>query len=127
MYSAERAARVARHASLLAAGVSVAGSSDFPCGPVDVFAALHSLTSRTTKSGLVLGAGERLDVRRALWVYTVGSATATGEAGLKGRLAPGYLADFTVLSEDILQARSGWPDRVRVVSTWVGGRQVWPS
>lgn len=126
MYSAERAANVARHASLIAAGVNVAGSSDFPCGPVDVFTALHSLTTRESKSGRVLGERERLDMRRALWVYTVGSATATGEAGLKGRLAPGYLADFTVLSEDIRTAGPGWRDRVRVVSTWVGGRRVWP-
>ncbi|MBO0806383.1 MAG: amidohydrolase [Nocardiopsaceae bacterium] len=126
MYSAPRAARVARHASLLAAGVSVAGSSDFPCGPVDVLTALDSLTSRTTESGRVIGERERLDVRRALWVYTAGSALATGEAAIKGRLAPGYLADFTVLSEDILKAEPGWPDRTRIVSTWVGGRQVWP-
>lgn len=126
-YSAERAARVARHGSLIRAGVTVAGSSDFPCGPVEVIGALDSMTSRATKSGRVLGESERLDVRTALWVYTVGSATATGEAGVKGRLAPGYLADFTVLSEDILQARPGWPDRTQVVSTWVGGEQVWPS
>jgi predicted amidohydrolase YtcJ len=127
MYSAGRAARVARHASLLAAGVSVAGSSDFPCGPVEVFTALYSLTSRATRSGAVLGEGERLDMRQALWVYTVGSATATGEAAFKGRLAPGYLADFTVLSEDILDAEPGWQDRVRVLSTWVAGDQVWPG
>jgi hypothetical protein len=127
MYSAERAATVARHASLLAAGVSVAGSSDFPCGPVDVFTALRSLTSRASRSGRILGERERLDVRRALWVYTVGSATATGEETVKGRLAPGYLADFTVLSEDIRDARPGWADRVRVESTWVGGQRVWPA
>lgn len=126
MYSAGRAARVARHGSLIAAGVTVAGSSDFPCGPVDVFTALYSLTSRTAKSGLVLGEQERLDMRRALWVYTVGSAAATGEASVKGRLAAGNLADFTVLSEDILQSAPGWHDRVRVLSTWVAGQQVWP-
>lgn len=126
MYSAGRAAKVARHGSLIKAGVTVAGSSDFPCGPVDVIAALDSMTSRRTKSGRVLGESERLDVRRALWVYTVGSAAATGEAGIKGRLAPGYLADFTVLSEDILAAGPGWPDRTRIVSAWLAGRQAWP-
>ncbi|HEY1703498.1 MAG TPA: amidohydrolase family protein [Trebonia sp.] len=127
MYSPERAASVARHGSFLAAGVSVAGSSDFPCGPVNVFTALRSLTSRESGSGQVLGERERLDMRRALWVYTVGSATATGEETVKGRLAPGYLADFTVLSEDIRETEPGWADRVRVVSTWVGGREVWPG
>jgi hypothetical protein len=74
----------------------------------------------------VLGERERLDMRRALWAYTVGSAAATGEETVKGRLAPGYLADFTVLSEDIRETEPGWQDRVRVVSTWVGGCQVWP-
>ena len=126
MYSAARAASIARHRSLLAAGIPVAGSSDFPCGPVDVFTALRSMTSRESVSGRVLGERERLDMRRALWVYTAGSATATGEAGVKGRLAPGYLADFTVLSEDIREAAPGWADRVRVLETWTGGRRVWP-
>lgn len=127
MYSAARAEGIARHASLLEAGIPVPGSSDFPCGPADVFTALRSLTTRASRSGRVLGERERLDMRRALWVYTAGSAAATGEDGVKGRLAPGYLADFTVLSEDIREAAPGWADRVRVTETWTGGRRVWPT
>lgn len=127
LYGDRRAAGVARHRSLLEAGVPVAGSSDFPCGPADVFTALRSLTTRTSRSGVVLGEPERLNMRQALWVYTAGSAAATGEDGVKGRLGPGYLADFTVLSEDLRSASPGWDERVRVLSTWVGGREVWAA
>ena len=132
MYGSGRAAAVARHRSLLEAGIAVPGSSDFPCGPADVFTALASLTTRAAGSGTVLGERERLDPRRALWVYTAGSAAATGEAGVKGRLAPGYLADFTVLSADICAGdfdatEPGWAGRVQVTETWTGGRRVWPA
>lgn len=126
MYSAERAARLARHRSMLDAGITVAGSSDWPCGPAGVLRGLHTLTSRTTERGLTVGPYERLSLRDALWVYTAGSAAATGEAGLKGRIAVGQLADFTILSEDIF-AKRDWFEDTQVVSTWVAGEMVWAS
>jgi len=112
--------------AVLDAGVPVAGSSDWPCGPLDPLRGLHALTTRATRRGRVVGAEERLTLREALWVYTAGSAGATGERALKGRIAVGQLADFAVLSEDVF-ARADWLERTRVVSTWVGGERVWAA
>lgn len=125
-YGAERAGRVARHRSLLAAGITVAGSSDYPCGPLDVMAGLHSMTTRVTTSGAVVGRAERVDALIALCVYSAGSAHATGEGTIKGRLAPGLLADFTVLSRDIVR-NPDWFQDCSVLATWIDGREVWAA
>ena len=125
LYGRDRAAGLLAHRSLLDGGVTVAGSSDHPAGPVDPMLALQSLTTRTTATGQVLGADERLDARQALAVYTVGSAHATGEAALKGRLVPGLLADFTVLDRDILAVDPATIADTAVRSTWVGAQCVW--
>lgn len=66
-------------------------------------------------------------MREALSVYTVGSARATGESHLKGRIAPGYLADFTVLGQDLFATAPDALAAVPVRATWVGARQVWSN
>ena len=68
-----------------------------------------------------------LDVLDALAVYTAGSAHATGEAAIKGRLTPGRLADFVVLDADLTAVDPGDIASVGVRSTWVGGSCVWAA
>ena len=126
-YGPERAASLLAHRSLLEGGVTVAGSSDYPAGPVPPLVALQSLTTRTTAGGRVLGPDQAISALDALGVYTVGSAHATGEAHLKGRLTPGRLADFTVLDRDILTADPLTIAETAVLSTWVGGRCAWSA
>ncbi|UCF46407.1 MAG: amidohydrolase family protein, partial [Myxococcales bacterium] len=46
---------------------------------------------------------ERLSVADAVRAYTVGAARASGEGLTKGSLAPGRLADFIVLEQDLFQ------------------------
>ncbi|WP_242884337.1 amidohydrolase [Actinomadura litoris] len=124
-YGPERAARISPHRTFREAGITVAGSSDHPCGPPEPLYALQSLTTRRSLDGTVLGEEERLTPYEALEVYTVGSAAASGEQHVKGRIAPGYLADFTVLAEDPLRADPERLAEVPVTGTWVGGRPVW--
>ncbi|WP_249124221.1 amidohydrolase [Saccharopolyspora erythraea] len=128
-YGADRLERMFAHRGLLDAGVAVAGSSDFPCGPYEPLVALAScVTRRSTAgrtSGRVLGGSQRITPLEALALYTTGSAHASGEAEHKGRLLPGYLADFAVLSEDPLEADTHRLPGVEVLQTWVGGRPVW--
>ncbi|WP_165494894.1 amidohydrolase [Actinomadura roseirufa] len=123
-YGLEQAERTLPHRSFLEEGIPVAGSSDYPVTPPSPLVAMQSMTTRTTVNGNLLGGDQRIDVRDALAIYTRGSAHATGESGRKGRLVPGQLADFVVLDTDITAA----PERIgetRVLSTWVGGQQVW--
>jgi len=43
---------------------------------------------------------------------------------MKGTLTPGKLADFVVLSEDVRTIAPEQIRNVRVLKTWVGGKEV---
>lgn len=126
-YGEDRQNAVCAHRTLLDAGLTVAGSSDYPLVPADPLTALQSMVTRTALDGRVLGPDQRIGILDALRIYTVGSAHATGEAGIKGRLAPGQLADFVVLDEDITSIDPQDIGATGVRSTWVGGECVWAA
>ncbi|HEX2285348.1 MAG TPA: amidohydrolase family protein, partial [Mycobacterium sp.] len=58
-----------RVASLVRAGVPVALSTDMPFGGSDPWAAMRAAVRRTTTSGAVLGADERVSAREALAMF----------------------------------------------------------
>ena len=123
-YGEHRLDRLFAHRTLLEAGVAVAGSSDFPCGPYEPLAAIASCTTRRALDGTPVGLSQRIDVERAVALYTTGSAFATGEEGHKGRLAAGQLADFVELSNDPFTTPVEELADLTVRSTWVGARCV---
>src|SRR5262249_19822209 len=96
-YGAERAERMFAHRSFLDRGVAVAGSSDFPGGPFEPLLAMQSCVTRRGYDGASIGPSQRITPLEALELYTTAGAYASGEQDRKGRLAPGYLADFVVL------------------------------
>jgi predicted amidohydrolase YtcJ len=68
---------------------------------------------------------EAITLEQAVIAYTAGSAFAEGREHEKGTLAPGMLADFAVLSQDIFALP---PDKIPAtvsVLTLVGGRPVY--
>ncbi|UVJ40191.1 amidohydrolase [Arthrobacter sp. CJ23] len=110
-----------RAASFLAAGVTLAGSSDRPVADGNVLRGMQAFVDRRTSSGAVFGnPDERLTPYQALAAYTTGAAAATGTLASKGSLVPGKLADFTVLSASPLDA--GDISELQVLATAVGGR-----
>ncbi len=124
-YGADRVEHMFAHRSFLDAGIPVAGSSDYFCGPFEPLLALQSCVTRRGSDGVVVGANQRITPYEAISLYTTGSAYASHEQDVKGRLAPGYLADFVVLGEDPLTTD---PDRlagIPVMATYVGGKRVW--
>jgi predicted amidohydrolase YtcJ len=124
-YGEERVGRMFAHRALLDAGLTVAGSSDYPCGPIEPLLAIQSCVTRTGFDGAPVGQQQRISVEEALRVYTGGSAEAAGEADLKGTLTPGKLADFVVLGADPRAVDPATIGAIPVLSTWVGGEQVW--
>lgn len=126
-YGEDRIARMFAHRSLLDAGITVAGSSDYPCGPFEPLLGLQSMVTRHGYDGAIVGENQRISPAEALAVYTIGSAAATGEQRIKGRLAPGYLADFVVLGESPLTCDPQAISQIPVRATYVGGQQVWPG
>jgi predicted amidohydrolase YtcJ len=126
-YGAERCERMFAVRSMLEAGVAVAGSSDYPCGPYAPLLALQSCVTRQGWDGALIGQDQRISPRQALELYTTGAAFASDEQQVKGRLAPGYLADFTVLGSDPLEVEPARLAEVPVLATYVGGAEVFPG
>jgi predicted amidohydrolase YtcJ len=127
-YGAGRLERMFPHRSFLDRGIPVAGASDHPAGPFEPLLGMQScVTRRSLADGAVLGGSQRIAAREALELYTAGSAYAERLESVKGRLAPGYLADFAVLDEDPLAVDPEHISEIGVAETWVGGERVWAA
>ncbi|WNE99685.1 amidohydrolase [Streptomyces luomodiensis] len=111
-----------RMRSFLDAGIELPGSSDAPVVASDPLLSIHDMVNRRTASGAPIAPHEAVTAAEALRAYTIGSAHAVHEEHVKGALSRGKLADFAVLSDDLLGVA---PDRiagVTVGATVVGGR-----
>ncbi|WP_231444220.1 amidohydrolase [Brevibacterium zhoupengii] len=127
-YGEERMGRMFAHRAFLDAGVTVAGSSDYPCGPYQPLFGVQSLVTRTgVDDGITVGASQKVTAAEALSIFTLGSAEASGEESYKGRLAPGYLADFTVLGDNPLTIDPHGIAGIDVRATYVGGDAVYSA
>lgn len=124
-YGKQRLERMFAHNWFLREGITVAGSSDYPCGPFEPLYGMQSMVTRRGDDGAELGVSQKISPAQALAVYTLGSADAAGDAHVKGRLAPGYLADFVVLDDDPLAVAPERIARVGVRATYVGAERVW--
>ena len=110
--------------TLLDAGVTVAASSDFPAGSFDPLVGIRVAVTRRLSDASIAGPDEAVSTEEALRCYTRSAAEALGMAGRAGVISEGAAADLVVLSGDPLSTD---PDRLgdlRVVQTWVDGRQV---
>ena len=66
-----------------------------------------------------------MTVCEALNSYTVEGAHASFEENVKGRIAPGLLADFTVLDRSPFDVPPEEISHLTVEQTFLGGQQVY--
>src|SRR3989442_4119739 len=69
---------------------------------------------------------QRISPEEAVRAATAGSAFAAFEEDDKGTLEPGKLADFVILNGDPFETPEAIA-RMRVASTWIGGRRVYAA
>jgi predicted amidohydrolase YtcJ len=124
---AQRSEWAYRHASLLAAGLVVPGSSDRPVVDGRPMLGIHDMVNRRTASGDLLGPDEVVSAHDALRAYTYGSAYASYEEDRKGWIGPGTLADLAVLSDDPTRVEPTALADIEVLATIVGGETVWDA
>lgn len=116
-------ALVAPAAQLDSLGVPVAcGTDNSPCNPLATMRAMRTRRERTT--GEVLGGNGRTSAELALRAMTQNGAWFSFEEHVKGRIAPGYFADFAVLSGCPLTTPGDALDSLSCLATMVGGRFV---
>lgn len=123
----DRINRMFTHRWFLDHDIPVGGASDFTCSPYEPLLGIQSCVTRQSRGGKVLGPEQKVSAEEAMWIYTVGSARVAGEDHIKGRLAPGYLADFVCLEADPVKVNPQDISGIGVRSTWVGGEQVYAA
>ena len=112
-----------RCASLLSAGVPVAGSSDAPYASPDPWAGMAAAMRRRTREGQPIGAAERIAPAAALDLY-LGETGAPG--GPPRRIAVGADADLCLLAVPLSEALAD-PHAERVRATLIAGRVVFAA
>ena len=110
---------------LMKTGAIVANGTDAPVEDVDPIPNFYATATRRLKDGSVFFGDQKMSRMEALKSYTINGAYAGFEEGLKGSLAPGKLADVTVLSKDILTVPDEEIRSARVLYTIVGGKVLY--
>ena len=112
--------------TLMDAGVSVSNGSDCPVELPDVMEGIECAVTRRSMDGTgpYLPA-KAFTVREALDSFTVRGAEASFEEDRKGRIAPGYAADFTILDRDPFMTPASQLHTIPVRACYLDGRCVY--
>jgi len=112
--------------SFLDAGVVLAFGTDYPVEPITPFRGVYAAVTRMNETGTkTYFPEEKISIWQALYAYTQGSAYAEFTEPWKGKLAPGYVADFVVLDRDLTAIPAPEILRTQVLETVVDGKIVY--
>ena len=108
--------------TMLAEGVTVAASSDFPCAPLEPLTGIYAVVTRKTR----LGEGpivpdEAVTPLEALKMYTLNAAYAMNREHEVGSIETGKRADLAVLSHDPTSVDPDFIREICVEQTYVDG------
>jgi predicted amidohydrolase YtcJ len=123
----ERAERAVPVRAMLDHGLIVSSGTDWPGRSLSPFLSMYFYVTRKTADGTPLGVAERISRKEALKLATINNAYMTFEETTKGSIEPGKLADFLILSDDLLTVPEDQIRTVRTVATYVGGRKVFST
>lgn len=111
--------------SLAESGATLAFSSDWNVAEMDPLIGIYTAATRASLDGERSWVTEEcIDVEAALRAYTTGSAHANFVDDERGALTPGYLADFALMSQNILDLEPAALLDTHVTMTVVGGNVV---
>jgi predicted amidohydrolase YtcJ len=114
---------------LLKSGVPVGAGTDMTrVSSYNPWLSLYWMVSGKTVGGTEIYPREnRLTREEALRLYTLGSAWFSGDETIKGRIAPGQLADFAILSADYISVPEEQIKCIESLLTVVGGAVVYAA
>jgi predicted amidohydrolase YtcJ len=124
-YGRERAQRAVPMREMLDHHLIVNAGSDWGGGPVtNPFIPIYFYVTRKTEDGTLLGVAQKISREEALRVSTINTAYLTFEEDVKGTIEAGKLADFLILSQDILTVPDEQIRSIQPLATYVGGQKV---
>jgi predicted amidohydrolase YtcJ len=114
--------------AFLDAGVPLAFGTDYPVEPITPFRGVYAAVTRMNEAGTkTYFPQNKITHGQALYAYTQGSAYAEFAEKHKGKLVPGYDADFVLLDRNIDKIGGQGILATEVRETWVDGKQVYSN
>jgi predicted amidohydrolase YtcJ len=110
-----RADSMVRAGSVIKAGIPLSYHSDLPMAPSDPLYLAWAGVNRITSSGRVAGPEQRITVDQALRAVTIEAAYSWRKEAHIGSIAPGKIANFTVLEQDPYKVD---PKRLKDIPIW---------
>lgn len=123
----ERAGNLFAWRRLVDAGFVLSASSDAPVEPINPLLGIYAVVTRQGYDGYPEGGWHpenKLTRYEAVSLYTKNGAYASFEEDIKGTIEEGKLADFAVLDEDVFTVPEAEIQNIRVVKTYLGGKQT---
>ncbi|MBI1768956.1 MAG: amidohydrolase [Bacteroidetes bacterium] len=111
--------------SLLKSGARIVNGTDVPVEPINPIACFFASVTRQTLKGEPVGGyepDEKMTRAQALKSYTLDAAFGAFEENIKGSIAVGKLADFTIFSQDLMTVPDDKILSTEVMMTIVGGK-----
>jgi predicted amidohydrolase YtcJ len=100
---------------------------DAPVIPPNALRIYWATVNRVTRSGLVLGADQRVDPETVLKALTIWAAWQYSEEDRKGSIEPGKLADLVILDNDPLTVDPMTIQDIKVLETIKEGNSVYKA
>ncbi|MBD0332090.1 MAG: amidohydrolase [Chitinophagaceae bacterium] len=114
--------------SLLDAGARLTFGSDWPVAPLKPLEGIYAAVTRRTLDGKNPNGWypeQKITVEQALRCYTVNNAYAGFHENKTGMLKAGMLADFIVISDNILTIAPERIPEIKVLRTVINGKEVY--
>jgi predicted amidohydrolase YtcJ len=124
VYGPERLSMIMPTRTAIDMDIPFAMHSDYPISRFEPMKRLDGAVNRRARSGVIIGANQRIGVEEGIKAYTVGGAYTTHEEGVKGRVVAGQFADLVVLDKDPTAIDPLGLPGVGVTMTIVGGKIV---
>jgi len=111
----ERADAMVRNGSVVRQHIPLSFHSDLPMAPASPLFLAWCGVNRTTPSGRVAGPEQRISVEKALRAVTIEAAYSWKKEQELGSIAPGKIANFTILDSDPLTVA---PKSIKDITVW---------
>ncbi len=121
----ETADNISPMRSILDTGLHATSHTDAPVALPNLMQVVWATVNRTSRSGAVIGAKERVTPLEAMKMVTLWGAEQFGEQASKGSLEPGKLADMVVLSDNPITIDPMKINTIVVLKTIKDGKTVY--